>query len=142
MVNEEDGELEKIKKKVMIQFLKGSGRDKSSKAIVSRPIIATDHNFEELINRYPLVFVDFWAEWCLPCRVIAPVIEELAEEYAGKIVFLKVNVDENPVTAARYGITSIPTMIIFKNGKIVDVIVGAYPKKVIEDKIRRNLVKT
>ncbi len=141
MVDEENEELEKIKRKMMIEFLKESRASRHSKEVISRPIVATDHNFEELLNRYPLVFVDFWAEWCLPCRVIAPVIEELAEQYAGKMVFLKVNVDENPITASRYGITSIPTMIMFKNGKPVDVIVGAYPKKVIEEKIKNVLVK-
>jgi len=139
MVDEEDVELEKIKEKKMRELLKKVTRSRQPQNIISRPIIATDHNFEELIKRYPLVFVDFWAEWCLPCRVISPVIEELAEQYAGKIVFLKVNVDDNPITASRYGIESIPTMIIFKNGRPVDVIVGAYPKKVIEERIRKNL---
>jgi len=139
MVDEEDVELEKIKEKKMRELLKEVVRSRQPQNIISRPITATDHNFEELIKRYPLVFVDFWAEWCLPCRVISPVIEELAEQYAGKIVFLKVNVDENPITASRYGIESIPTMIIFKNGRPVDVIVGAYPKKVIEERIRKNL---
>ncbi|MEM4006967.1 MAG: thioredoxin, partial [Nitrososphaerota archaeon] len=90
---------------------------------------------------YPIVVVDFWAEWCLPCRVIAPVIEELAEKYSGKIVFIKLNVDENPITASRYNITSIPTLMIFKNGKPIEVIVGAYPKKIIEERIKRHIEK-
>lgn len=140
MIDEEDEELKRLmKKKLMELYSKRNTGDKSSKTVYSRPIIATDHNFEELIKSYPLVLVDFWAEWCLPCRVIAPAIEELAEEYAGKIVILKLNVDENPITASRYGITSIPTLMIFKNGRPVDVIVGAYPKKVIESRIRANI---
>lgn len=140
MIHGEDEELEKIKKKMIREVLSKANTNKQSKNIISRPIIATDHNFNELINRYPLVFVDFWADWCLPCRVISPVIEELAEEYAEKIVFLKVNVDENPITASRYTVTSIPTLMIFKNGKPVDVIVGAYPKKVIKERIEKNLL--
>jgi len=139
MVDEKDVELEKIKEKIMKDLLKQVSRGKTSQNIISRPIMATDDNFEELIKRYSIVFVDFWAEWCLPCKVISPVIEELAEQYAGRIVFLKVNVDDNPITASRYGIVSIPTMIIFKNGRPVDVIVGAYPRKVIEERIRKNL---
>lgn len=112
---------------------------KVSKELHQRPIIASDYNFDELIRKYPVVVVDFWAEWCLPCRVIAPTIEELAEEYAGKVVFIKLNVDENPVAASRYNITGIPTIMIFKNGRPVDVLVGAYPKKVIENRIKRVL---
>ncbi|MEM3619685.1 MAG: thioredoxin [Nitrososphaerota archaeon] len=140
MTDGEDEELEYIKRKMMRELLGRANMNRQSRNATSRPIIATDHNFNELINRYPLVFVDFWADWCLPCRVIAPVIEELAEEFAGKIVFLKVNVDENPITASRYGITSIPTLMIFKNGRPADVIVGAYPKKVIEERIKKNLM--
>lgn len=142
MIDEEDRELENIKRKMMKKLLRKANMNEQFKNVISRPLIATDYNFNELINRYPLVLVDFWAEWCLPCRVIAPVIEELAQEYAGKIVFLKVNVDENPITASRYGITGIPTLMIFKNGRPVDVIVGAYPKKIIEERIRKNLMKT
>ena len=101
----------------------------------SEPVEVTDLDFDEQVRRYSLVVVDFWAEWCAPCRAIAPIIKQLAHEYAGKAVFLKLNVDENPRTAARFGIMSIPTLMIFKGGKPVDAIIGAVPKKVIESKL-------
>nr|3ZIV_A Chain A, AECA THIOREDOXIN [synthetic construct]3ZIV_B Chain B, AECA THIOREDOXIN [synthetic construct]3ZIV_C Chain C, AECA THIOREDOXIN [synthetic construct] len=99
-----------------------------------------DENFDEVIKKSDkVVVVDFWAEWCGPCRMIAPIIEELAEEYAGKVVFGKVNVDENPEIAAKYGIMSIPTLLFFKNGKVVDQLVGARPKEALKERIKKYL---
>lgn len=135
----DEWELEWIKRRKMRELMKGVRGSEGFSQVISEPIVATDVDFEELVRRYPLVVVDFWAEWCLPCRAIAPVVEELAREYAGKVVFLKLNVDENPATAARYRIMSIPTLMVFKDGEPVDIIVGAYPKSVIEARIRRNL---
>jgi thioredoxin 1 len=89
----------------------------------------TEQNFdEELVATPGLVMVDFWAEWCGPCRAIAPVLEELAEASDGRVTLLKVNVDENPGLAARFGIQSIPTIVFFREGAIVDRVVGAAPK--------------
>lgn len=81
------------------------------------------------------MLTDFWAAWCGPCRMIAPVIEELADEYSGKITFAKVNVDENPMTSQQLGIMSIPTMIVSKKGEALDVLVGAMPKEMLKQKI-------
>jgi thioredoxin len=91
----------------------------------------TEQNFDEVLVATPgLVMVDFWAEWCGPCRAIAPVLEELAEASDGRVTLLKVNVDENPGLAARFGIQSIPTIVFFREGAIVDRVVGAAPKAV------------
>nr|2YNX_A Chain A, LACA THIOREDOXIN [synthetic construct]2YNX_B Chain B, LACA THIOREDOXIN [synthetic construct] len=99
-----------------------------------------DENFDEVIKKNnKVVVVDFWAEWCGPCRMIAPIIEELAKEYAGKVVFGKLNVDENPEIAAKYGIMSIPTLLFFKNGKVVDQLVGAMPKEALKERIKKYL---
>lgn len=95
----------------------------------------TDANFDEVVNTDKPVLVDFWAEWCGPCKMIGPVVEELAGEYEGKAVIAKLNVDENPDITARYGIRSIPTLLVFKNGQIVDKQVGAVPKSVLASKI-------
>jgi len=96
----------------------------------------TDANFEELVlNSDKPVLVDFWAEWCGPCRMIAPLVEELATEYEGKALIGKVDVDSNPQVAAKFGIRNIPTVLFLKNGQIADKQVGAVPKNVLASKI-------
>lgn len=101
-----------------------------------RPIVLTDQTFEETVSRQPLMVVDFWAAWCGPCRMVSPIIEQLAKEYVGKAAFGKVNVDENPVISNQFQIQSIPTLLILKNGRPVDGIIGAVPKQFIESKIK------
>ncbi|MEM2672903.1 MAG: thioredoxin, partial [Candidatus Hadarchaeales archaeon] len=103
------------------------------------PVEVTEENFDEFIRANPRVVVDFWAAWCPPCRLLSPVVEELAKKYAGRVVFGKLNVDENPSVAQRFGIMSIPTLLYFKEGKLVDETVGALPASVIEERIRRLL---
>jgi len=100
---------------------------------VAEPIHLTEQNFDEaLVATQGLVMVDFWAEWCGPCRAIAPVLEELAEASEGRVTLMKVNVDENSGLAARYDIRSIPTILFFKEGALVDRVVGAVPKTVLQ----------
>ncbi len=99
------------------------------------PFRITDADFDKIIKKYNLVVVDCWAPWCGPCRMVEPVIEELAKEMQGKIVFAKLNVDENPGTSIKHQIMSIPTLLVFKNEELVDRIVGAMPKDMLATKL-------
>ena len=99
-------------------------------------VTLNDNNFkEEVLDSETPVLIDFWAEWCAPCRLIAPIIEEIANEYQGNLKVGKLDVDNNPQTSMNYGIRSIPTLLIFKEGKPVETIIGAVPKKDILDKL-------
>ncbi len=129
LVDSDDFELERIKARKMREILnRGEARESPPVNYPNQPVDLSDAEFDEFVNRHPLVVVDFWAEWCAPCRFMSPVVKELAAELAGKVVFGKLNVDLNPETAARFGIMSIPTFIVFKDGRPVDSIIGAMPK--------------
>jgi thioredoxin 1 len=99
----------------------------------------TDTDFDAQVKAHPLMLVDFWAEWCGPCRMIAPVLEELAGEYAGQLTVGKLNVDENRQIAARFGIRSIPTLLFFRDGARVEQVIGAHPKATLKAKIEQLL---
>lgn len=101
------------------------------------PVKIDDSSFDTFLSKYPLVLVDCWAPWCGPCRLVGPIIDGLAKEYDGKVAFGKLNTDENPGTSTRFDIMAIPTMLVFKNGKQVDQIVGAVPKARIEETLKK-----
>ena len=105
-----------------------------------KPKIISDTQFEqEVLRSDQPVLVDFWADWCGPCKMIAPFVEELAGEYEGKLKVAKMDVDDNPGTAMRYGIRSIPTLLVFKGGQVVEQIIGAVPKRHLVEKIAPHL---
>jgi len=123
-------ELEEIRAKKMRELV-----EKMATPKIDKPIVVSDRNFDQTVKTYPLVVVDCWAAWCAPCRAIAPVVEELARDHSGKVVFGKLNVDENPETAQKFSIMAILTLLVMKDGKEVDRIVGALPKNQLEAKI-------
>ncbi len=125
-------ELEAIRKKKMEQII----RKKELESYPDKPITVADADFNQFISKYPLVVVDCWAEWCAPCRMLAPAIDELAVEYRGKIVFGKLNTDNNRVTAMQYRISSIPAMLVFKNGNFAGQIIGGVPKEQIVQQLQ------
>jgi thioredoxin 1 len=102
---------------------------------MAKAIEITDSSFDEVIKSEQPVLVDFWAEWCGPCKMIGPIVEELAGDYEGKVTIGKLDVDANPDIPSRFGIRSIPTLLIFKGGEIVDKVIGAVPKSVLADKL-------
>ncbi len=133
-----ENEIERIKEKKLLELIQ-STTSKTPNENNGKPIILTDQTFHETISKQPIMVVDFWAAWCGPCRLVSPIIEQLAQQYAGKVTFGKLNVDENPVVSNTFRIQSIPTLLIFKNGKPIDGLVGAAPKQFIESKIKSHI---
>ncbi len=130
----EDSELEQIKLRKIQAML---DQAYNARQINSHPLIITDENFDKTVMANALLVVDFWAPWCGPCRMVGPVIEQLAAEYSGKVAFGKMNVDENQMVPSNFSVMSIPTIIVFYQGKAVERIVGAYPKAHIELAFKR-----
>lgn len=139
MAKESDPELEEIRKKKLKEMQRRVGSQDNERRTWEGPLVVQDSNFDELVRRYPLMMIDCWAPWCGPCRMVAPIIEELARDYAGRVFFGKLNVDENPQTSVRFGIMSIPTLLIMKNGTEIDRIIGAVPRDVVEGKLQKHL---
>jgi thioredoxin 1 len=131
LVNEMD-ELEVIRAKKMKEMMRSSRS-------VSVPVKISDITINETLNKSKVVVVDCWADWCSPCKMIAPIIDKLAEEYSGRVLFGKLNVDENPKTTSKYEIMSIPTLLVFKSLKLVDTIIGAVPKHHIETIMKKHV---
>ncbi|HUK50968.1 MAG TPA: thioredoxin [Terriglobales bacterium] len=123
-------ELERIRERKLRKLM-----NQMSTPNIDKPIVVSDRNFDQTVKSYPVLVVDCWAAWCAPCRAIAPMVDEMAKEYTGKVVFGKLNVDENPETAQRFGVMAIPTLLIMKNGQEVDRIVGVLPKNQLEEKV-------
>jgi len=135
-ISVEDEELKRLRQKKLRDLMKPKEKKQE---MGTEPLHVTDSNFNEIVNKNSLALIDCWAAWCGPCLALTPTIEELAEDYAGKILVGKLDVDENPKTAECFQIFSIPTMLVMKNGKEVDRIVGLVPKKQIEAVLKRHL---
>jgi thioredoxin 2 len=104
---------------------------------VQHPVMVTDQSFQaEVLSYQGVVLLDFWAAWCGPCKMISPIVDQLAREFSGQAKVAKLNIDQNPMTASRYHVLSVPTMLFFKNGKVVHTLAGAYAKPEIERQLR------
>ncbi|MGA1974126.1 MAG: thioredoxin [Conexivisphaerales archaeon] len=107
-----------------------------------KPVVLSDGDFKSAVQSHPALVVDLWAEWCYPCKMVGPLVEELASEYKGKVHFGKLNVDENPATAEAFDVMAIPTLLVFRDGKLAGRIVGALPKPSLKAKIDQILAGT
>ncbi len=134
----EDEELRVINEKRM-KKLQQIVNEKELLKNIKEPLKLDDSNFASTINKYPLLLVDFWAPWCGPCRMMSPIIDQVGKEYIGKLVVGKVNVDENPHISGQFGISSIPTLILFKRGQAVNNIIGSVSKSRIDEMVRMHL---
>jgi len=140
VMSNEEMEIQRIKEKKLVEMMqKARAQLETAARNDGKPILLSDASFSSEISKYPLMVVDFWAAWCGPCRMVAPIIEQLAKEYSGRVAFGKLNVDENPLTSGEFKVQSIPTLLIFRNGEAVDGIVGAVPKYQIESRIKVHL---
>jgi thioredoxin 1 len=134
----EDEELRIINEKRM-KKLQQIVNEKELLKNIKEPLNLDDSNFAQTINKYPLLLVDFWAPWCGPCRMMSPIIDQVGKEYIGKLVVGKVNVDENPNISGQFGISSIPTLILFKRGQAVNNIIGSVSKGRIDEMVRMHI---
>ncbi len=138
---DEDEEIKRIRKKKLreMQRARRVRAEPRSGETTGKPVEVRDDTFQRFLQENAITVVDCWAAWCAPCRMVAPVIDELASAYTGRIAFGKLNVDENRGTATRYQVMSIPTLLVFKAGKLVDRIVGAMPRPLLEPKLTHYL---
>jgi len=139
-VSDEDAEIQSIRERRLVEMMRRTRAQlQTAEKYDGKPIILSDATFSSEISKYPLMVVDFWAAWCGPCRMVAPIVEQLAKEYSGRVAFGKLNVDENPLTSNEFQVQSIPTLLIFRDGQPVDGIIGAAPKHQIESKLKAQL---
>jgi thioredoxin 1 len=134
----EDEELKIINEKRM-KKLQQIMNEKELLKNIKDPLNLDDSNFFQTISKFPLLLVDFWAPWCGPCRMMSPLIDQIGREYMGKLVVGKVNVDENPTISRQFGISSIPTLILYKRGQAVNKIIGSVSKNKIDEMVRMHL---
>ena len=133
-----EDEVEKIIEKKLQEWMSKVKKARELVKYPEKPLILNNENFDEEIRKYPYVVVDFWAGWCLPCKVISPIVAELAKEFKGKVVFGRLNVDENFDLAYRFKVMGIPTLIFFRNGEEVDRIIGVASKQSITERMKKN----
>jgi thioredoxin 1 len=135
-ISGESEELKRIREKKLSELMKFKGRQQKMNA---EPVHVTDSSFDDVVGKHSVALIDFWASWCGPCRALAPTIEELAKEYAGRVFVGKLDVDDNPAAAERFQVFSIPTVLVMKEGKEVDRIVGCVPKDYIVTALKKHL---
>ncbi|MDD1664664.1 MAG: thioredoxin [Methanomicrobiales archaeon] len=136
-----DDDLRRIREKKLEELKRGFTEKPAAKP-EGRVLVLDERQFPAAVRDHPYLVVDMWAPWCGPCKMVAPVIQDLSAEFAGRITFAKVNTDENQRIAMSYGISAIPTILFFQQGKLVEKVIGAYPKQMLRDRILRSFGMT
>jgi thioredoxin 1 len=138
-IMESDPELEAIRARIREQMAAQAAPPPAPAAPrLDHPVEATDATFQRLVDEHPFLVVDCWAPWCGPCRILGPIVDELAREMAGTTTFAKLNVDDNPRVAQAFGVQSIPTLLVFREGRLVDRLVGVLPKPALRSALSRH----
>ena len=133
-------EIEAIRQKKIAEMMQKAGTGSNGgNGWPEEPVVVTDSTFESFLKKYPRVVVDCWAPWCGPCRMLSPTIDALAKNHKDEIAYAKLNTDENPGTAGKFRIVSIPTLLLFKDGKLVDKMIGAAPMAIVEQQVKKSL---
>jgi len=139
-MSDEDAELAAIRAKLRSDLMAQAESDRNEEpTVLAEPVEVADADFKQFIGEHDLVVVDCWAPWCGPCRIVGPIVDDLAHDMQGKVAFGKLNVDHNPGVSQAFGVASIPTLLVFKAGRLVDRLVGAMPKPQLRAAIERHL---
>lgn len=133
--------IDQIREKMLREMMTPNNSNGDKAPVNTKPIELNDRTFTGEVAKHDLMVVDFWAPWCGPCQYVSPIVEELARDYAGKVAFGKLNVDDNPMVSTQFRVMSIPTIMFFKKGRLVDMQIGAVPKQFLDQKIKKHMAQ-
>ncbi|MCL4330897.1 MAG: thioredoxin [Candidatus Thermoplasmatota archaeon] len=133
--------IDQIREKMLREMMTPNNSNGDKAPVNTKPMELNDRTFTGEVAKHDLMVVDFWAPWCGPCQYVSPIVEELARDYAGKVAFGKLNVDDNPMVSTQFRVMSIPTIMFFKKGRLVDMQIGAVPKQFLDQKIKKHMAQ-
>ena len=133
--------IDQIREKMLREMMTSNTSNGDKAQVSAKPMELNDRTFKGEVAKHDLMVVDFWAPWCGPCQYVSPIVEELARDYAGKVAFGKLNVDDNPMVSTQFRVMSIPTIMFFKKGRLVDMQIGAVPKQFLDQKIKKHMAQ-
>ena len=133
--------IDQIREKMLRDMMTSNNSNADKAQVNTKPMELNDRTFTGEVAKHDLMVVDFWAPWCGPCQYVSPIVEELARDYAGKVAFGKLNVDDNPMVSTQFRVMSIPTIMFFKKGRLVDMQIGAVPKQFLDQKIKKHMAQ-
>ena len=133
--------IDQIREKMLREMMTPNNSNGDKAPVNTKPMELNDRTFTGEVAKHDLMVVDFWAPWCGPCQYVSPIVEELARDYAGKVAFGQLNVDDNPIVSTQFRVMRIPTIMFFKKGRLVDMQIGAVPKQFLDQKIKKHMAQ-